>query len=75
MDDGMDHEESDGRESELGCRPPGDDDLIALCRQLNALGANYIVVGGFAVIHAGYGRFTRGTLMMTGNPSAIRSPR
>jgi hypothetical protein len=31
-------------------RPPEERDLIALCRELNAQGAKYLVVGGMAVI-------------------------
>ncbi len=31
---------------------------MALCRELNLRGARYLVIGGFAVIHAGYPRFT-----------------
>jgi hypothetical protein len=32
--------------------------LVGLCRRLNELGARYIIIGGFAIIHAGYGRTT-----------------
>ncbi len=39
-------------------RPPENEDLVKLCRQLNQIGADYLVVGGFAIIHSGYGRFT-----------------
>ncbi|MCC5842938.1 MAG: nucleotidyltransferase [Verrucomicrobia bacterium] len=39
-------------------RPPTEEDFVALCRSLNDAGARYVVVGGFAVIHAGYPRFT-----------------
>lgn len=39
-------------------RPPEQADLVALCRELNRLGANYLVIGGFAIIHAGYPRLT-----------------
>jgi len=34
-------------------RPPQEDDLIKLCRELNRQGAKYIVIGGMAVIHHG----------------------
>ena len=47
-----------GNRSELEPRPPEQDDLIRLCRELNRLGARYAVVGGFAIIHAGYPRLT-----------------
>ncbi|MBM3854528.1 MAG: nucleotidyl transferase AbiEii/AbiGii toxin family protein [Verrucomicrobia bacterium] len=39
-------------------RPPEDRDLIALCRELNAQGAKYLVVGGMAIIQQGYLRAT-----------------
>lgn len=39
-------------------RAPRLKDLTRLCAELNRLGAGYIVVGGFAVIQAGYARFT-----------------
>ncbi len=39
-------------------RIPGEEDLISLCRELNAREVKYIVVGGFAVIHHGYLRAT-----------------
>jgi hypothetical protein len=42
----------------LESRAPLDDDLVAVCRRLNELGARYLVCGGFAIIHAGYARFT-----------------
>ena len=42
-----------------GPRPPGRDDLTRLCAELNRLGARYVVVGGFAVIEAGFPRFTQ----------------
>ncbi len=39
-------------------RPPRLTDLVALCRDLNAEGARYVVVGGMAVIQAGFPRAT-----------------
>ena len=48
-----------GRElKDLECRPPVEADLVALCRELNQRGAQYVVIGGFAIISAGYPRFT-----------------
>ena len=47
-----------GNNAELEPRLPEEGDLVALCRQLNALGARYLVCGGFAIIHAGYPRTT-----------------
>ena len=39
-------------------RPPQLADLVALCRSLNREGARYIVVGGMAMIQAGFVRAT-----------------
>ncbi len=39
-------------------RPPTLDDLLTLCRELNARRAKYVVIGGMAMIQAG---FVRGT--------------
>jgi hypothetical protein len=36
------------------CREPSLEDLAKLCGDLNAAGAKYVVVGGFAIIQAGY---------------------
>src|SRR5207248_2646988 len=44
--------------AELEPRLPEEDDLVALCRRLNELGAKYVVVGGFAIIKAGLPRVT-----------------
>ena len=54
----MDDETPDSGRSELESRPPEQKDLVALCRELNSLRARYLICGGFAVIHAGYPRFT-----------------
>ena len=47
-----------GEEGELAPREPSVEDLIHLCRELNASGCRYLVVGGFAMIGAGYSRRT-----------------
>jgi hypothetical protein len=39
------------------CRDPEEHDLSSLCAELNRQDARYIVVGGFAIIMAGYARF------------------
>ena len=44
--------------SDLASREPTLEDLRDLCRALNAAGARYVVVGGFAIRAAGYGRLT-----------------
>jgi hypothetical protein len=56
MDDPNAGPKRDG--DDLVCRPPGQADLVALCRELNRRGAKYVVVGGFAVIAAGLPRMT-----------------
>lgn len=48
----------DPETGELMPRPPEREDLVDLCRQLHDRGANFLVVGGFAVILAGYARTT-----------------
>jgi hypothetical protein len=39
-------------------RPPSVEDLVRLCAELNAQGAKYVVIGGFAIRGAGYMRET-----------------
>src|SRR4051794_35682243 len=39
-------------------RTPTLADLLTLCQELNAAGARYLVVGGFAIIQHGYYRST-----------------
>lgn len=50
--------ENDQPEEELESREPSVEDLVALCGELNARGARYVVVGGFAIRGAGYIRAT-----------------
>ena len=47
-----------GDEEGLRCRTPEAADLVSICRQLNEAGAKYVVVGGFAIIQAGFPRLT-----------------
>ena len=42
------------------CREPTLEDLVKICRALNAAGARYVVVGGFAIRAAGFIRSTIG---------------
>ncbi len=56
----MDDEESEPQEGELVSRAPTEEDLVALCCQLNSLGARYMIIGGFAIMYAGYGWTTGG---------------
>jgi hypothetical protein len=46
--------------SGLESRPPTIEDLVRLCRDLNSAGAQYIVIGGMAMIRAGFLRATEG---------------
>jgi hypothetical protein len=61
----VDHHDGAAEES----RPPTLNDLLSLCRELNARGARYVVIGGMAMIRAG---FVRGTedidLLIEGSP-------
>jgi hypothetical protein len=51
----MDPEHAD---APLEARPPLLEDLVSLCRDLNREGARYVVLGGMAVIQAGFVRAT-----------------
>ncbi len=50
MDDAEDDRES---------RAPEPDDVVRICRALNEVHARYLLIGGFAVIAHGAGRFTK----------------
>lgn len=63
----MDDAPSDSS-TELAPRPPRREDVVRICRELNRLGANYVVVGGFAIIEAGYPR-TTGDIDLLVDPS------
>ena len=54
----MADESLDPAKDELTSRTPLQGDLVALCRHLNEAGARYIIIGGFAIITAGYPRLT-----------------
>ncbi len=51
-------EELDTSEEGLTSRAPSGSDLAALATILNEQGANYIVIGGFAIISSGFPRST-----------------
>ncbi len=53
-----DESHDDGSQEELISREPSVEDVVQVCRELNARGALYIVVGGFAIRQAGYSRTT-----------------
>jgi hypothetical protein len=48
----------DGSGQEEVPRPPQFSDLSRICRELNRLGARYVVIGGFAIIQHGFPRLT-----------------
>jgi hypothetical protein len=59
----------DGRAS----RAPELEDLLELCRRLNAAGARYLLIGGFAVILHGYVRGTKDIdLLVDASPLNVR---
>lgn len=53
-----DHPSRQQLENAEECREPSLEDLVKLCADLNAAGARYVVVGGFAIIQNGYARRT-----------------
>ncbi len=54
----VDESHDSGAPEELTPREPSVEDVVNICRELNARGASYMVVGGFAVRQAGYSRTT-----------------
>lgn len=54
----VDESHDSGAPEELTPREPSVEDVVNICRELNARGAHYMVVGGFAVRQAGYSRTT-----------------
>jgi Nucleotidyl transferase AbiEii toxin, Type IV TA system len=44
---------------ELYARAPEPSDVVRICRSLNESGARYLLIGGFALIAHGAGRFTK----------------
>jgi predicted nucleotidyltransferase len=49
----------DGGHDPAYSRAPEPDDLVRLCRALNDAGARYVLIGGFAVMAHGAGRYTK----------------
>ena len=49
----------DDQDDDRSARAPEPDDVIRICRALNEAGARYLLIGGFAVIAHGAGRFTK----------------
>lgn len=54
----MDAEDAHPEQQPLESRPPTLEDLVALCRSLNAADAKYVVIGGMAIIQHGFTRTT-----------------
>ncbi len=55
---GADMEKGSGPDAANESRPPTVTDLVGLCRRLNESGAQYIVIGGMAVVQHGFVRAT-----------------
>jgi hypothetical protein len=49
----------DDQDDDRRARAPEPDDVVRICRALNDAGARYLLIGGFAVIAHGAGRFTK----------------
>lgn len=49
----------DERDDAAHARAPEPEDLVRIARALNETGARYVLIGGFAVIAHGAGRFTK----------------
>ena len=49
----------DARDDSAYARAPEPEDVVRLCRSLNEAGAQYVLIGGFAVIAHGAARFTK----------------
>ncbi len=54
----VDDDHSSPQEGQLESREPSVEDLVELCRFLNDEGAEYLVIGGFAIRAAGFDRRT-----------------
>ena len=54
-------------------RAPEPEDVVRICRALNHAGARYVLIGGFAVIAHGAGRFTKDIdLLVDDRPANVR---
>jgi hypothetical protein len=53
-------------------RAPEPEDVIRLCRALEGVGARYLLIGGFAVVAHGAGRFTKDIdLLVDASPANV----
>jgi len=49
----------DDKDDDRSARAPEPGDVVRICRALNEAGARYLLIGGFAVVAHGAGRFTK----------------
>lgn len=49
----------DDQDDDRYSRAPEPEDVVRICRALNEAGAHYLLIGGFAVVAHGAGRFTK----------------
>jgi len=49
----------DDEDDDRSARAPEPDDVVRICRALNESQARYLLIGGFAVVAHGAGRFTK----------------
>ena len=63
----------DDDDDALYAREPEPEDVVRICRALNEAGARYLLIGGFAVIAHGAGRFTKDIdLLVDDSPQNVR---
>ena len=63
----------DEQDDDRYAREPEPGDVLRICRALNEAGARYLLIGGFAVIAHGAGRFTKDIdLLVDDSPQNVR---
>jgi len=63
----------DEQDDAEAARAPEPDDVVRICRALNEAGARYLLIGGFAVMAHGAGRFTKDVdLLIDDSPDNVR---
>lgn len=70
----MDESTDSDSPSELTPRDPSVEDVVALCQELIRGGCRYLVVGGFAIKHAGLARNTQDIDLLV-DPSLESEPK
>ena len=58
----------DDADDDRSSRAPEPEDVVRICRALNEAGARYLLIGGFAVVAHGAGRFTKDIIRMKDTP-------